>query len=488
MGTLGLRPSGRLGLSPRRRRPSTPLFAPDQIANLAFWYKAGDALNTVTGGAIAQAFDLSGNARHGSSNSSGARPLATTDPDGRAVMRFDGVDDAMTVGNPPNLATGATVFIAYRIRQHVNGAGIFGVGRSGDAQGNDKWFEFTSSFTANRTQLVSKDTLANPIVVPARIDPRGDKNYAILSVNNTTGTVRDFLGAVSDVGTDAALPGTPDTIAIGSRVFNQSAGPTFGFIDVYEVGLYARVLSGPELDQLEGYVKARHGISWSPGYLDSGLAWWHDDWSSFTLSGSQVDQWHDRSGKGRPWTGSGGARPARVTDAGKTVVRFDGTDDVLQLGGTLPALQPFTAALVYRVLVRGDDDGVLSAAAASGLDEESFWSFRQASAASGLMRLSGRSLEANPLQLDRPDAGGVQIAIWTAATGNATLRDADGDVADSYGGSFGTPAAIVLGARYDAGPFNHAKVDVMSTVGVNSALAAVDQQRLIDWAIAKWGV
>ena len=104
------------------------------------------------------------------------------------------------------------------------------------------------------------------------------------------------------------------------------------------------------------------------------------------------------------------------------------------------------------------------------------------------MRLSGRSLEADPLQLDRPDAGAVQIAIWTAATGNATLRDADGDVADSYGGSFGTPAAIVLGARYDAGPFNHAEVDVMATVGVNSALAAVDQQRLIDWAIAKWGV
>ncbi|MGH6896416.1 MAG: hypothetical protein ACREJ5_07700 [Geminicoccaceae bacterium] len=488
MGTLGLKPSGRLGLSPRRRRPSTPPFTPDQIADLALWYKAGDPQNTVSGGAIEQAFDLSGNGRHATQSTSAARPLDATDPDGRAVMRFDGGDDSLQVLAPPDLANGVTVFLAYRIRQHVNGAGIIGAGKSGDAQGNDKWFEFTSSFSANRTQLVAKDTLANPIVLPARVDPRGDKNYAIFSVSNTTGTLRDFPGSVSDTGTDQVMPGTPDLIALGSRIFNQFASPPFSFVDVYEVGLYARVLGGPEIDQLAAYVQARHGIGWSPGYLDSGLAWWHDDWSSFTLSGSLVDQWGDRSGKGRPWTGSGSARPAKTTDAGKVVVRFDGSDDVLSLGGTLPGLQPFTAAVVYRVRNRVDFEGVLSAAAASGVDHESFWTFETASAASGDMQLFGRSLEADQLTLTRADGGGAQIAIWTAATGNATLRDRIGEVSDSYGGSFGTPAAIVLGARYDAGPFNHGDVDVMATVGVNSALAAVDQQKLIDWAIAKWGV
>jgi len=488
MGALGLRPSGRLGLSPRRRRSSTPPFAPDQIADLAVWYKAGDPLNTVTGGAIEQAFDLSGNGRHGSSSSSGTRPLDATDPDGRAIMRFDGVDDTLHILAPPDLAGGVTVFMAYRIRQHVNGGGIIGAGRSGDSQGNDKWFEFTSSFAANRTQLVAKDTLANPIVVPARIDPRGDKNYAIFSVDHTVGTLRDFLGSVSDTGTAQALFGTPDLIVLGSRVFNQFTSPPFGFIDVYEVGLYTRTLSGPETDQLAAYVQARHGIGWSPGYLDSSLAWWHDDWSSFTLSGSLVEQWGDRSGKGRPWTGSGGARPAKTTDAGRVVVRFDGTDDLLGLGGTLPPLQPFTAAVVYRLRNRGDFEGVLSAAAASGVDHESFWTFGTASAASGDMRLFGRSLQTDQLTLARPDGGGAQIAIWTAATGAATLRDRLGVVSDSYDGSFGTPAAIVLGARYDAGPFNHAEVDVMATVGVNSALTTVDQERLIDWAVTKWGI
>jgi hypothetical protein len=488
MTALGLRPSGRLGISPRRRRPSSPPFSPEQVADLAFLYRAGDPQNTVTGGAIEQAFDLSGNARHGTQGTSAKRPLDTADPDSRPIMRFDGVDDFLQVLGPPSLTNGVTVFMAYRIRQHLNGAGIIAAGKAGDSQGNDKWFEFTSTFSANRTQLISKDTLAEPIAVPARIDPRGDKNYAVFSVNNTTGTLRDFLGSVSDTGTDQALPGTPDVILLGSRAFNAFASSPFGMIDVYEVGLYPRTLTSNELDQLESYVRVRHGIAWSPGYLDSGLAWWHDDWSNFALSGSLVDQWNDRSGKGRHWTGGGGARPTTIVDAGKVVVRFDGTDDVLNLGGSLPALQPFTAAVVYRVRNRTDFKGVLSAAAASGVDHESFWTFETASAISSDMQLVGRSLEADDLTLTRPDGSTAQIAIWTAATGNATLRDRTGEVGDSYGGSFGTPAAIVLGARYDSGPFNHAEIDVMGTVGVNSALAAADQQKLIDWAVAKWGV
>ena len=42
MTALGLRSSGRLGMSPRGRRPSSPPFSPDQISCLAIWYRAGD--------------------------------------------------------------------------------------------------------------------------------------------------------------------------------------------------------------------------------------------------------------------------------------------------------------------------------------------------------------------------------------------------------------------------------------------------------------
>jgi hypothetical protein len=137
---------------------------------------------------------------------------------------------------------------------------------------------------------------------------------------------------------------------------------------------------------------------------------------------------------------------------------------------------------------RGDFEGVISAAPLSGADITDFWTFQSASAPSGDMQLSGRSLEADELDLTRPDTGGAQIAIWTAGTGSAELRDQNGSVTGTYGGSFGTPAEIVLGGRYDGAPFGFAEVDVMASIGVSRVLSAADQQRLVDWAAARWSL
>jgi hypothetical protein len=486
MTTLGLRPSGRLGLSPRRRRPLAPPFSPDQLTDLAFWYKAGDPQNTTAGGAVQQAFDLSGNGRHAAQSTSSARPLDATDADGSRVMRFDGTDDALLV---PSFALGEiTVFMAYRVREHVNGAGIITAGKAGAGSGANDFFAFAHGSSANTTQLLAKQAQASPLTTAGRSNALGDKEYVVFKIPAASGEVRDFNSTVTGSSTSVAM-GTPDNVIIGASALDQFATAPFAKIDLYEIGLYTRALSTAELDQLEGYLRARHGISWSPGYLHDDLAWWHDDWSAFTLSGALVDQWTDRSGNGRHWTAAGGARPSKTTDAGNIVVRFDGVDDVLQMAGTKPVLEPFTTAAVYRVRNRGDFEGVLSAAAGSGVDHQNFWTFENASALSNNLQLFGRSLEAGQQQLIliRADAGTVQIAIWTASAGTATLRDRTGQVTDGYGGSFGTPAAIVLGARYNAGPFNHAEVDVLGVVGATKVLSAVDQQNLIDWAGAKWG-
>jgi hypothetical protein len=209
MTVAGLRPSGRPGLSPRRRRSSFRSFSPDQLAELAVWYGAGDPHNTVASGAVERAFDLSGNGRHGTATDSSARPLDTTDPDGRAIMSFDG----------------------------------------------------------------------------------------------------------------------------------------------------------------------------------------------FTLTGSLVDQWNDRSGKSLHWTASASARPDKATHAGNNVVRLDGVDDVLSMTGTLPVIQPFTVAVICGVRNRVDFKGVLSAAAATGLDHTSFWTFETATAASNNLQLFGSSVESGGQQM-----------------------------------------------------------------------------------------
>jgi hypothetical protein len=180
-------------------------------------------------------------------------------------------------------------------------------------------------------------------------------------------------------------------------------------------------------------------------------------------------------------------RPIKTTDgAGRSIVRFDGFDDLLALSGPLPALEPFSVGIVYRMRNRGDFTGILSAVPTAGADHTDFWTFRNASAASFDLELFGRSAALDPLSLVADDSGAMQVAVWTAASGAGTLRDSFGTSSDAYQGVFGTPAEIVLGGRYDSSPFGYAAIDVLATVGASRALSTADQQRLIEWASARW--
>jgi hypothetical protein len=278
-------------------------------------------------------------------------------------------------------------------------------------------------------------------------------------------------------------------MVLGAR-YNQGAVFRFGTVDLYEVGLFTRPLTPAERDQLEAYVQQRHEVVWSPWFIGDDLAWFHDvDASEFALSGGLVDQWDDLTGKGRHWAQSGSGRPLKTTDGDeRNVVRFDGIDDLMTLAGALPTLEPFSVGVVYRVRDRGDFEGVLTAVPPVGTDHTDFWTFRCASAGSEEMQLFGRSAEADPLDLTLADSSAAQIAVWTVAGGTGELRDGNGSTTDSYGGSFGAPTEIVLGARYGGAPFGYAGIDVLATIGASRALSAVDQQRLIAWASAKWSL
>jgi hypothetical protein len=173
---------------------------------------------------------------------------------------------------------------------------------------------------------------------------------------------------------------------------------------------------------------------------------------------------------------------------GRNVVQFDGVNDLLQLSGPLPALEPFSVGIVYRMRDRGDFTGIISALPPAGADHTAFWTFRNASAASLEVELFGRSAEANQLILSRADGGVAQVAIWACGSGTGRLRDATGSSVDSYGGSFGAPTGFVLGGRYDGAPFGYAAIDVLATVGASRVLSATDQQHLIDWASARWSL
>lgn len=482
MTALGLRTSGRLRLS-AGRRTRAPTFAPTGLSGLAFWYDA--SLSTYAGGTW---HDLSGNGNHAAQPIASQQPSHTVDEVGRKVLRFDGVDDALLVNTPPDLSAGLTLFVVFRVRTPGDFNGIF---TASAATGADHEQFFTLQYwevAEQQVQVFGRSVQLDQTVV--RSVESTETQYAIVTFDDDGIDVelRDLNGIASDMSTSAPFA-TPAVMVLGAR-YNQGAVFNFGAVDLCEVGLYSRELSPAERDQVEAYVKNRHGLAWNPRFIGKDLAWFHDvDASPFVLSGADVDQWSDLSGNARHWAPTGTDTPIKTTDSdGRAIVRFDGVDDLLALAGPLPALEPFSVGVVYRMRDRGDFTGIISAAPSAGTDHTDFWTFRNASAASLTLELFGRSAELDTLSLAVSDSGAAQVAVWTVASGAGTLRDALESSSDTYDGIFGTPAEIVLGGRYDGAPFGYAAIDVLATVGVSRALSTTDQQRLIDWANSRWSL
>jgi hypothetical protein len=484
MTALGLGLSGQLNLSPRKQRRQP--FAPNRLSGLAFWYDADDS--SYVGGTWG---DLSGQGNDATQPTASKRPTKTTDTAGRTLLRFDGVDDVLSVSTPPSFASGLTFFIVYRVRTAVDFQGIFSASAATGADHQQFFSLEYEQALSRRVQVFGRSAQPNQVFVEG-VDST-QAQYAIVTFDDDAINVelRDLNGIRGDISTAVAF-GTPAAIVLGAR-YNAGAPFGFGAVDIYEIGLYARELTGAERDQLENYVAARHGLAWNPMHFGADLAWFHDALDSvFVENGGLVDQWNDQSSQGRHWMQAGDTRPTRTTDGqGRTVVRFDGVDDVMEMSGILPTLEPFSVAVVYTVRNRGDFEGIISAAPTSGTDHAEFWTFQNDSAMSDNMRVFGRSIETDvdaQLLMVRPDTGNAQVSVWTVGTGVGVLRDAGGSISDTYSGSFGTPAEIVLGGRYDGAPFGYAEVDIMATVGVTRALSAADQQRLVAWGTAKWSL
>ena len=482
MTVLGLRSTGRLRLSSGRRPLPAP-FLPTRLPGLAFWYDV--EVSDYAGGTW---HDLSGNDNHAVQPSASRRPAKATDAAGRQLLSFDGINDALLVGSPPDLSNGLTFFIVYRVRTPVDFHGIF---TASAATGTDHEEFFTFQYeqaTNQRVQLFGRSIQPNQIVSQG-VDST-EKQYAIATFDDDGVDIelRDLNGIKGDMSTFAPF-GTPAAIILGAR-YNQGAVFRFGAVDIYEIGLYTRELSPAERNQLEAYVQQRHSLAWNPRFIGDDLAWFHDvDASGFVLTSGLVDQWNDLTKYGRHWMQSSVGRPLKTTDGeGRDVIRFDGLDDLLALAGPLPTLAPFSIGVVCRVRERTDFTGILSATSPAGTDHSDFWTFRNASAASLKTQLFGRSAESDPLSLSLDDSGATHIAVWSVDGGTGELRDNAGSNSNSFGGSFGAPSAIVLGGRYAEAPFGYAAIDVLATIGAARALSVADQQRLVAWANAKWSL
>jgi hypothetical protein len=228
----------------------------------------------------------------------------------------------------------------------------------------------------------------------------------------------------------------------------------------------------------------------SPDQISS-LAFWYDAGASSTIeAGSVVERWDDLSSNGNH-AGQAviGERPIRTTDGqGRDVIRFDGVDDTLAVA-TPPSLAAgVTTFIVFAVRTRSDFSGILSAAAATGVDHEAFFSLQNASAESGLFQWIGRSASSDPLLIERGDHGAIGPAILSAAAGNARFEDLDGEGLDTYDGAFATPAQIILAGHYNDGTFGYSAIDIYELGLFTRALGAGERAALQDYLRNKYGL
>ena len=93
--------------------------------------------------------------------------------------------------------------------------------------------------------------------------------------------------------------------------------------------------------------------AWRPTNLGSALKLWldADDSTTFTLNGSNVSQWDDKSGNGYHATqGTDTNRPTRQTNVlnSKACVRFDGVDNRMTTGYSLNGVTSFATSVVVK--------------------------------------------------------------------------------------------------------------------------------------------
>ena len=228
----------------------------------------------------------------------------------------------------------------------------------------------------------------------------------------------------------------------------------------------------------------------SPGQISS-LAFWYDAEASPTVeSGGVIERWDDLSSNGnhagQPVTGE---RPVKTSDGeGRDVIRFDGIDDTLAIA-TPPSLATgMTLFIVFAVRTRSDFSGIVSAAAATGVDHEAFFSLQSASAASGQFQWLGHSGGSDPLSIEREDNAAIGLAILTAAAGDARFDDLDGQGSDTYEGTFGTPDEIIVAGHYDDGTFAYSAIDVYEFGLFTRGLTAGERVALHDYLRNKYGL
>ena len=267
--------------------------------------------------------DSSGNNNHATQATPGNRPtlVANQTADGSPVVRFDGVNDSLTLTSAITTsdANGYTIFVYLRPNAAFSNTVVSGTVGSLQYRAPGNRQQFVKTFITNLgsgTGVLSTTSFSS-------INGR---------VNNAGGAFR--LNGIAD-GTPSGNTFSPGITAIGRNDQND-AELLSG--DVAEIRIYDEQLLPAAIEAIEIELAASHGF---PGLQLKLKAANYDP---------QTGTWADSSPLGNDASqASAASRPSLVanqTDNGLPAVRFDGADDFFTLGSSIAT----TAAGGFTVL------------------------------------------------------------------------------------------------------------------------------------------
>lgn len=229
-------------------------FTPASVPGLAAWWDASAITGLNNNDAVASWTDSSGNSQTITQGTGAAQPIyKTAIQNGRPVVRFDGVDDALSVANALGVTDDMSMFVvcskaitaSHGMVVKVGGANGVGIGAGTgtiDTNGDTLialseaigWRVSSQSFTPATFAVVSSGFSRNPT-------PAGTMHF-----NGTSG-LSDSVSFLA-----------PNTISYVGR--GQTAS-RFWPGDVAEVIVYNTVVSGANRDLLETYLGTKWGIT-----------------------------------------------------------------------------------------------------------------------------------------------------------------------------------------------------------------------------------
>lgn len=230
-------------------------FTPDSIDGLVLWLDA-DAIEWLDDGQPVETWeDLSGAGNHATQATEASRPTYKTGIlNGKPVVRFDGADDILANSSPalPSGSDARTVFAVFE-RKSAGTNVIFDYGTQSNGQRfglvvNHSVPETSVAWWGHRWGVADSFTgfTAMTVLVP---DGVSNTNGASIYIDGVP-----LLSSGTTSGSVQALNTVLGEMRVGGHLSNASSE-----VDIAEILIYDRALSGSEREDVEAYLMAKYG-------------------------------------------------------------------------------------------------------------------------------------------------------------------------------------------------------------------------------------